>query len=112
MPAGAIARLGSARWRLTSEPRRILVSPDGKLLAVVNNFSGVELLDSRTGRSIQRPSAGFFSFGLDLRMAVALSADWQRVAAQEAGERSGAVLAVSDRRKAEKVKIADPYTRS
>jgi WD40 repeat protein len=106
MPAGAIARLGSARWRLTAEPRRIIVSPDGKQLAVVTSFSGPELLDARTGRSVQRAQTGFFSWGFDLRMAVALSADWQTVAAPEAGDRSGSVLTVLDRRKAGKVTIA------
>ncbi len=105
MPAGAIARLGSARWRLANEARRILVSADGKMLAVVNNFSGVELLDSRTGRSIRHSETGFFGWRFDLRMAVALSADWQKVAVLEAGERFGSVLAVFDWRKAEKLKI-------
>lgn len=103
MPAGSIARLGSARWRLTNEPRRILVSADGKRLAVVNSFSGVELLDSQSGRSIGRTQTGVFSWGIDLRMAVALSADWRKVLGE--GDRSGAVLAVIDRGKEEKVKI-------
>ncbi len=105
MPAGAIARLGSARWRLAGEPRRILVSADGTRLAVVNNCSSVELFDSRTGKSIERPTTGFFNWVLDLRMAVALTADWQEVATLQPAEQSGAVVIVSDRRKAGKVKI-------
>ena len=105
MPAGAIARLGTARWRLANEPRRIIVSADGKTLAVVNSLSGVELLDSETGRSIERLKIGTFGWWFDLRMAVALSTDWRKVAALEAGERPGAVVAVLDRGKAEKVKI-------
>jgi WD40 repeat protein len=104
MPAGAIARLGSARWRLVNEPRRIIVSADGKMLAVVNSLSGVEMLDAQTGRSIERPRTGFFGWGIDLRMSVALSADWRRVASLET-DRSGSVLVVFDRTRMKTVKI-------
>ena len=103
MPAGAIARLGSARWRLTREPRRIIIGADGKQLAVVNDLSRVELLDAQTGRSIERVGGGFFSFGLDLRLGVALSADLRKVAVLDFGEK--AALAVADRDKSQMVKI-------
>ncbi len=105
MPAGAIARLGTTRWRLAGEARRINLSADGKMLAVVNNYSGVELLDAQTGRNIERSGSGSFGFGFDMRMSVALSADCRRVAAMEVAEQSRGVLAVHDRGKAENVKI-------
>jgi WD40 repeat protein len=105
MPAGAIARLGSARWRLANEPRRIIVSSDGAMLAAISVYSGAELFDSRTGRSIERLGAGFYNWGLDLRMGVALSPDWRKVAALEVGDGGVSVLAVSERGKKEKVKI-------
>jgi WD40 repeat protein len=105
MPAGAIARLGSGRWRLAQEPRRILLSPDHKTLAVVNSWSGVELFDAQTGRCVERLRSGFFNWGLDFRMSVALSADWQKVAALELAERVGNVLTISDRAKTKILKI-------
>ena len=67
MPACAIARLGSTRWRLTGEPRRIVPSRDRKMLAVVTDFCTVEILDAQTGRKIERAGTGFFNFGFDLR---------------------------------------------
>ena len=105
MPPGAIARLSSARWRLTNDPRRIVVSADGKMLAVVNSYLGVEMLDSQTGRRIERTTKGFINWGTDRFMGVALSADWRKVAAHEEGDRSGPGLMLLDRDKAEKAKI-------
>jgi WD40 repeat protein len=105
MPPGAIARLGSARWRLANEPRRIIVSPDGKRVAVIDNFASAEVFDSRTGRRLERARTGIFNWGIDLRLSVALSADWRKIAAVEGDDRSGTVLAILDRAKAEKVKI-------
>jgi WD40 repeat protein len=105
MPAGAIARLGSARWRLVNEPRRIIPTADGKMLAVVNNFSAVELLDAQTGRCIERLKTGMFGFWLDLRMAVALSADGRKIAGPDTSEQIVGVLAVLDRVRAGKAKI-------
>ncbi|MFL5242362.1 MAG: WD40 repeat domain-containing protein [Gemmataceae bacterium] len=49
-PAAPIARIGSADWRLLSEPDSIVVSPDGKVLAVSTNDFTVELLDAQTGK--------------------------------------------------------------
>src|SRR5262249_15124292 len=46
MPAGAIARLGTTRWRSAEEPRRIEVSPDGKTLAVIGRSSVLEFFDA------------------------------------------------------------------
>ena len=105
MPPGAIARLGSARWRLADEPRRILVSPDGKTLAVVNSYSGVDRLDAQTGRIVEWATGGFFGWTFDLRMGVALSAAWRKVAAVREGDHERAVLAVIERDKAGAVKI-------
>lgn len=105
MPAGAIARLGTTRWRLAAEPRRIIASADGQLLAVVNSFSGIDLFDAKTGKNVERGTGGMFSWGFDLRMSAALSADLRRVAAVEPADGFDYVLAVRERGKAEKVKI-------
>jgi uncharacterized protein with WD repeat len=75
------------------------------MLAVVNNLSSVEILDAQTGRKIERAGMGLFDFGLDMRRAVALSADCRRVATVEIGEGVNCLLALYDRGKAEKVKI-------
>jgi WD40 repeat protein len=104
MPGGAIARLGSARWRVSSPPQRIMVSQDGKTLAVVNSLSGIELFDAQTGKNIERAKSGYFGWIVDLRMAVILSPDWQKIAGLEADD-SSSVLSVFARDKADKVKI-------
>jgi len=49
-PFGPVARIGNADWRLLSEPDSIVVSPDGKVLAVSTNDFTVELLDAQTGK--------------------------------------------------------------
>ena len=105
MPAGAVARLGSARWRLTGEPRRIITFPDGKQLAVVNSGSGVEVLDAVTGRVVERFGTGAFSFGFDFRMAAAVTADGLKVATPDQDDRPGVVFVVSDRVRNVKLKI-------
>jgi WD40 repeat protein len=110
MPAGAIARLGTTRWRLAGEPRRILGSADGKLLAVMNSSAGIDLLDAQTGRNVERGKDGLFSQGFDLRTGVALSADWRKVAAVEAVDGFDTVLVVRAKGRAGEVKIA--YRRS
>ncbi|HYV38592.1 MAG TPA: WD40 repeat domain-containing protein [Gemmataceae bacterium] len=101
MPAGAIARLGTARWRSNNDPRRIIVSPDGKSLAVVNSYAGLDFFDAQTGRKTQPAKAGIFTWGMDLRNSIALSANWQKIALGEPGE-----IVITDRDKAEK-KVID-----
>jgi RNA polymerase sigma factor (sigma-70 family) len=49
LPAGAIARLGSVRFRHGSWVRDIALSPDGKIIAAVE-FDKVRLWDSATGK--------------------------------------------------------------
>ncbi len=104
MPPGAIARLGSARWRLMSDPLRILVSPNGKMVAVVNGPGSLEILDAQSGKKIERIGSWLPGLELDLSGGVALSADWRKVGLVEIAESKG-VLAVFDRGKSEKVKI-------
>lgn len=98
MPPGAIARLGSARWRLAAEPRRLLASPDGKRLAVLSD-AGVDLFDAQTGKRLGHTPSELFSWGSHLRTAVALSPDWRTVAAQRSAERAISVFAFTDREK-------------
>ncbi len=75
MPAGEIARLGSARWRISGEPRRIVVSADGKTLGKVTAVTQVNLLDAGNGRSVDRGRTASFGIGIDQRMAMAV--DWE-----------------------------------
>jgi hypothetical protein len=52
LPEGAIARLGTARFRCEGSGRSVL-SPDGKLI-VVGGRDGVQLLEASTGRFVRR----------------------------------------------------------
>src|SRR5581483_8482663 len=55
LPAGAVARLGSARWRHEGDTRAISFSPDGKTLAVLSGGDGaITLFETATGKVIHR----------------------------------------------------------
>jgi RNA polymerase sigma factor (sigma-70 family) len=55
LPPGAIARLGTLRWRLAGSGLSSLAeSPDGKTLAVATTGSGVSIIDMATGRLRRR----------------------------------------------------------
>ena len=59
LPQGAMARLGTLRWRADGEVRMLAYSPDGKTVAAVAG-GGVYLFDASTGRVMRRirPSEG------------------------------------------------------
>src|SRR5262249_52425904 len=52
LPVGAVARLGSARYR-HDRPTGVALSPDGKLLAAFGQ-GGVSLYDPATGKMLRR----------------------------------------------------------
>jgi WD40 repeat protein len=52
LPGGAIARLGSTRFRQGSWVRDLSLSPDGKTIAAVE-FNKVRLWDSATGKELR-----------------------------------------------------------
>jgi WD40 repeat protein len=53
LPPGAIARLGTVRFRVPDEVEALAFAPDGKTLAV-SSRAGLFLLDAGTGRRIRR----------------------------------------------------------
>ncbi|MDB5313697.1 MAG: hypothetical protein JWO38_7899, partial [Gemmataceae bacterium] len=72
LPAGAVARLGSARWRHAGEAQSISFSPDGKTLALLSHNDGtITLFETTTGQvhhrfpnlrhGVQAPSTIAFS---------------------------------------------------
>jgi RNA polymerase sigma factor (sigma-70 family) len=54
LPAGALMRLGTLRWRVGEDVRLLEYSPDGKLLAVAGR-GGLTLWDAATGKPLRRP---------------------------------------------------------
>jgi WD40 repeat protein len=86
-PAGAIARLGTTRWRLMGEPLRIVLLPGGKSLAVTTNSLTAELLDPNTGkRTLMIGTPGFISWGLNIGEGIAFTRDLRRAALPAAAE--------------------------
>ncbi|GEM_PF-5392573 len=57
LPASAVARLGEARFRHTSNVTSLAWSPDGKLLAGGSQYEDLILWDGATGRLVRRPSS-------------------------------------------------------
>jgi WD40 repeat protein len=53
LPDGALARFGTTRFRTPPEPYGVILSPDGKLLAVPY-WSGGPFLDAVTGKAVRR----------------------------------------------------------
>jgi WD40 repeat protein/LmbE family N-acetylglucosaminyl deacetylase len=59
LPDGAVARLGTGRFRLPAYTFGIRLSPDGKLLAAADRNNAVRFLDAATGqelRTLQTPT--------------------------------------------------------
>lgn len=50
LPGSAVARLGSARWRLRGEPAGLVVLPDGLALAVTVADRTIEVLSTQSGQ--------------------------------------------------------------
>jgi RNA polymerase sigma factor (sigma-70 family) len=55
LPAGAVARLGTIRWRLDPElAEEMVVTSDGKTLVSVNVVTGISVWDMATGKLLRR----------------------------------------------------------
>src|SRR5262249_57211984 len=57
LPAGAVARFGTARWRPGDACLLLAFSPDGKTLLAVDRTSGVSLWDVADGKPLRRVGA-------------------------------------------------------
>jgi WD40 repeat protein len=77
LPAHALARLGTTRWRQQLSIVSLAYSGDGKVLACGSYEDGVGLFDAATGRKLRHLLPGGDAYPL----AVALSADGQTVVA-------------------------------
>lgn len=81
LPRGAVARLGSTRWRLAYRPTDFFLSPDGRRLAVTTNYFTTALFDTETGKRLQSWGAAGYNGGHDeIRIPVAFSADSKMIA--------------------------------
>jgi WD40 repeat protein len=77
LPAHALARLGTTRWRQQLSIVSLAYSGDGKVLACGSYEDGVGLFDAATGRKLRHLLAGGDAYPL----AVALSADGKTIVA-------------------------------
>jgi WD40 repeat protein len=85
LPPGAVARLGSSRFRHAARVTAVAYAPDGKALATVAADGTACLWDATSGQLLQR----FRLDGQGLRHAVAFSPDGKRLAAVGAEYRIG-----------------------
>src|SRR5262245_49913501 len=61
LPPGAIARLGTVRFRHGGDVRALAYSPDGKTLAAVSQSRTLVLWDAATGQEFWRTEGDFDS---------------------------------------------------
>jgi RNA polymerase sigma factor (sigma-70 family) len=54
LPAGAVARLGTLRWRHEGEAEYLAISPDGKIVAATSQRTIIALWDAATGKVLRR----------------------------------------------------------
>jgi WD40 repeat protein len=78
LPPGAIARLGTLRFRAPDEANAIAFAPDGKTVAIASR-GGLFLFDADSGQRIKRLGEAVFTGNLQNRLA--FSADGKRLAA-------------------------------
>jgi WD40 repeat protein len=78
LPTGAIARLGTVRFRAPDEANALAFAPDGKTVAIASR-GGLCLFDAESGRRIKRLGEAAFTGNLQNRLA--FSADGKRLAA-------------------------------
>lgn len=95
LPGGAVARLGSTRWRLRAGPTGMVVSPDGNVLAVRTDDLTVEVLDAWTGRRRLTLGMPRHASGPPESAAMAFSRDGKRFAASlTLGKRRNALISL------------------
>jgi WD40 repeat protein len=98
LPAGAVARFGTPLWRLQTEGRRLILSPDNTTLCVGTDYLHVERLDVKTGRRLPPLGSPMFTWGFEVVTPVALSPDSRLVATPDFTRDSRAFPYVSVRR--------------
>jgi RNA polymerase sigma factor (sigma-70 family) len=79
LPPGAVIRLGTVRYRVSSAGAAFL--PDGKTVAAAVNGGGIQLWDARTGRLLREIDTGHFAAGNGSNRGFAVSRDGKRLAA-------------------------------
>ena len=62
LPPGALARIGTTRFRHGGNAEAIAFSPDGKTLAT-GSHDGIRLWDSATGKALRRAQGEFVNVG-------------------------------------------------
>src|SRR5207249_5699837 len=64
LPAGAVRRLGTKRFRHSQAISSLAFSPNGKILAAGSVYGGVRLWDAASGKELARNATGTFSLNL------------------------------------------------
>lgn len=77
LPPGAVARLGTVRFRAPDEADALAFAPDGKMVAV-SSRGGLYLFDAESGKRIKR--LGDYAHGRYLQSTLAFSPDGKRLA--------------------------------